>query len=87
MPARRAMPKMAIKTVGSPRAAIATSRLEPMPPNALPASRPASARKNVPSKKRYIRAMMFPMKPSGARVVSTGTMSADNNIVVRANTA
>ncbi len=25
---------------------------------------------------------MFPMKPSGARVVSAGTMSADNNIVV-----
>ena len=26
--------------------------------------------------------MMLPMKPSGARVVSTGTMSADNSIVV-----
>src|SRR5438309_85922 len=56
-------------------AATATSRLAPMPPNALPTSSPASARKNVPSMKRYTSRMMLPANASGGRVVVTGTMS------------
>jgi hypothetical protein len=51
-PALEASAKTASATVGSARAATVTSRLAPMPPNAEPGSRPASARKNVPRRRR-----------------------------------
>ena len=72
---------MAIITVGSANAAMAISLLEPIPPNELPASSPASARKNVLSKNTYMSKMMFPKNCSSAAVVNTGTMNADRSIV------
>jgi hypothetical protein len=59
--------------VGSASAATATSRLEPMPPNALPASRPARARKKVPRTKRYMRSTR-PAKSRTGRASNRGTM-------------
>ena len=44
-PATSASVNMIISIAGSASEAIITSRLEPMPPNAVPTSRPASARK------------------------------------------
>ena len=77
--ARSASAKTARMTVGSARAATATSRLLPMPPNALPASSPASARKNVPSRKSDM-SRMIPAKASGGREVRTGAASAATSI-------
>src|SRR2546422_3193961 len=73
--ARSASANTATMTVGSASAATATARLAPMPPNALPTSSPASARKNVPSMKRYTSRMMLPANASGGRVVVTRTIS------------
>ena len=80
LPARNAIAKIAIITVGSASAATAISLLDPMPPNELPASRPASARKKVARRNRYIRRMMFPANGNAPAVVSTGTMSAARSI-------
>jgi hypothetical protein len=44
--------KIARRIVGSARAAMVVSRLDPIPPNAVPVSRPASARPTVPSSSR-----------------------------------
>ena len=66
-------------TVGSARPATVTARLDPIPPNALPASSPARARKNVPSRKSDISRRM-PANASGGRDVSTGAASAATSI-------
>ena len=78
--ARRASAKTARITVGSASAATATSRLEPMPPNALPESRPARARKKLPSRNRYI-SRMIPAKASAVREATTGTITAATSMV------
>ena len=77
--ARSASANTASMTVGSARPATVTSRLDPMPPNALPASSPASARKNVPSRKSDISRRM-PANASGGRDVSMGAASAATSI-------
>ena len=48
-PVVSASARIATARVGSVSAATVISRLDPMPPNAVPGSRPPSARKNVPS--------------------------------------
>jgi hypothetical protein len=47
-PTRTESAKPATSNVGSARAATVTARLEPMPPNAVPVSRPASASATEP---------------------------------------
>ena len=51
-PAASASERMASAMAGSLMAAMVISRLLPMPPNAEPGSRPASARNTVPSSSR-----------------------------------
>jgi hypothetical protein len=68
-------------TVGSASAATATSRLDPMPPNALPESSPARARKKVPSMKSDMSRMIPPANDSAGRVPRTGTTPAATSIV------
>ena len=81
VPARMARAKTARAMVGSASAATATSRLLPIPPKALPASRPARARKNAPTRNRYIKTMTLPAKPSAGRLITSGTINALTSIV------
>src|SRR2546429_8551907 len=83
-PAPRASAKIASASVGSASAATVTSRLAPSPPNAEPGSRPASARKNVPSSRRYTTTRRSPIRSTGNGAASTGTRTA--TISVLANT-
>src|SRR2546425_3569024 len=83
-PAPRASAKIASASVGSASAATVTSRLAPIPPNAEPGSRPASARKNVPSSRRYTTTKRSPIRSTGNGAASTGTRTA--TISVLANT-
>jgi hypothetical protein len=78
--ARRASAKTARITVGSASAATATSRLAPMPPKALPESRPARARKKLPTRKRYMR-RMIPANGRAVREATTGTITAATSMV------
>src|SRR5439155_1425039 len=79
--AARNIAKTARAMVGSASAATATSRLLPIPPKALPASRPARARKNAPTRNRYIKTMTLPAKPSAGRLITSGTINALTSIV------
>src|SRR5208282_4715980 len=62
-----------IIVVGSMTADMLISRELPMPPNALPASRPHTAMKNRASTRRYRKRMMFPMPPDGSVTNTRGT--------------
>ena len=44
-----------------------SSRLEPIPPNVLPVSRPASVMKNLPAARRYTARIASPVKPNDAK--------------------
>jgi hypothetical protein len=72
-PALRASAKIASATVGSARAATVISRLDPIPPNGEPGSRPASARKNVPSSRRYTTTRRSPTLSNGSGAATIGT--------------
>jgi hypothetical protein len=52
------------------------SRLDPIPPNALPVSKAARARKNLPSAKININAKKSPAKCIGLEKMNTGTSNA-----------
>ena len=59
--------------VGSMTADTLISRELPMPPKALPASRPSSAMKNRATTSRYRNRMMFPIPPYGSVTYTSGT--------------
>jgi hypothetical protein len=59
--------------VGSMTADTLISRELPMPPKALPASRPKSAMKNRATTSRYRNRMMFPIPPYGSVTYTSGT--------------
>ena len=66
---------------GSLIAAIVISRLLPMPPNAEPGSRPASARNTVPSSSRYTTANRSATALKGSGVTSIGTSSDTTTVL------
>ena len=72
-PAARAAPASASRSAGSTSAAIATSRLLPMPPNALPASRAPSARTNRASARSPTTTSRSPQPSRGGRSPTIGT--------------
>src|SRR5260370_19364335 len=73
--ARRATVKIARIMAGSAIAETVISRLLPRPPNELPVSRPARARKKRPSAKRYTAAITPPKRLRGASVAVMGIIS------------
>src|SRR3989338_3617032 len=70
---------MAAKTtivMGSIIADMVISLELPMPPNALPASSPASAMKNRPSASRYRKSITLPIPYAGSGIMTMGTSNA-----------
>ena len=68
-------------TVGSVSATTVISRLAPIPPNGEPVSRPASARKKVPSRSRYTTANRSPMRSYAVGTNTSGTSEATATLV------
>ena len=75
-PALSASATIESATVGSVSATTVISRLAPMPPNGDPVSRPASARKNVPSSSKYTAAKRSPAMKRPAGAATSGTNDA-----------
>ena len=72
-PGRRDAAASASSSAGSTSAAMATSRLVPMPPNALPASRAPSASTNRTSASSPTTTSRSPQPESGTRSATSGT--------------
>jgi hypothetical protein len=73
--------KMAISIAGSESDAIIISRLDPMPPNAVPMSMPASAVKNRAMVKSATKAMTSAVRDSGRSVVIMGMIPPASTVV------
>src|SRR5213078_2211536 len=80
-PTRTDSAKIATSKVGSTSAMIVISRLAPIPPNAVPVSRPASASATVPSASNATTANRSAAAGSAGSVVTNGATTATTSVV------
>ncbi len=78
--------RIATSRAGSARAPIVMARLAPMPPNAVPVSRPPSARKTEPRRRRKTTANKSADQPNAGSVASSGAMMTITRVLATRTT-
>src|SRR5699024_6714606 len=78
--------KIATSIVGSDNAMIVTSRLEPIPPKAVPVSRPANVSATVPSTNNATTANRSAIGSTAEAIDTNGATVATTSVVARSTT-